>query len=620
MATSSNSSALTSINDPVDVSIVIPVFNKVELTRNCLTSLEANTTRELRWEVIIVDNASSDGTATYLDEAKNRFHWLRVIRNDENIGFSRACNQGVRASQAPAVLLLNNDTEARAGWLEPLFRTLYSESRVAAVGSKLLFPNEEIQHAGVFILESEFPPDPLLPQHIYFHKPADLPDAQLRRVYPAITGACMLIKRAAYDAVGGLDEEFWNGYEDVDLCFKLHEQGWVCVYEPESVLLHFESQSGPERFRCVTKNVQRLHQKWIGKIEPDFSIAANRVIKRKNCDGIYRYAAADQLTFNEVLSAIRLYPLSMTSVEGPVFNRVPSSIDIRPQSKEASRYNVLLVEPADYEHSNAFLEVGELMVESLKSLGREARLQRNFVDPEGINIVLGYQLLPEPRDLAGCRHVIYQLEQLSEREGWFRPELLEIMNQADEVWDYCEENINFLRRRGVANLRLLPIGFHENLRRIGRKTQDIDVLFYGSLNPRRRAILDQIATFANVKCLVGVYGADRDAYIARSKIILNLHYYDAQIMEQCRIAYLLNNHAFVITEDSPSNPFGDSIVSSPYDKLVETVRDYLGRPKDCYLKAKQGFQTFKQSSMIEYMRPLLAIENGATRSSNRAIA
>lgn len=620
MATSSDRSVPVSFNFSADVSIVIPVFNKEELTRNCLASLDANTTRDLRWEVIIVDNASSDGTPVYLKEAANRYSWLRVIRNEENIGFSRACNQGVRASEAPAVLLLNNDTEARAGWLEPLVRTLYSESRVAAVGSKLLFPNEEIQHAGVFIIESEFPPDPLLPQHIYFHKPSDLPDAQLRRVYPAITGACMLIKRAAYDAVGGLDEEYWNGYEDVDLCFKFHEQGWICVYEPESVLLHFESQSGSERFRCVTQNVQRLHQKWIGKIEPDFSMAANGVIKRRNCHGIYRYNAADQLSFDDVLSAIRRTPPSMSSVDTPVFNRVPASIDIRPMSHEVSRYNVLLVEPADYEHSNAFLEVGELLVESLKSLGREARLQRNFVDPDGINIVLGYQLLPEPRDLLGCRHVVYQLEQLSEREGWFRPELLEILNQADEVWDYSEENINFLRRRGVAHVRLLPIGFHENLRRIGRKTQDIDVLFYGSLNPRRRAILDQIATFANVKCLVGVYGAERDAYIARSKVVLNLHYYEAQIMEQCRIAYLLNNHAFVITEDSPSNPFGDAIVSAPYGTLVETVRDYLSRPKDCYLKAKQGFQSFKQCSMIEYMRPLLSIENGAKSSPNRAIA
>ena len=259
----------------LDLSIIIPVFNKEELTRNCLASLDAHTTRELRWEVIIVDNASSDGTPLFLNEAVSRYSWLRVIRNDVNIGFSRACNQGARASIAPALLLLNNDTEAQSNWLQPLIRTLYSETRVAAVGSKLLFPDATIQHAGVFVMESELPVDPLLPQHIYFRQPADHADAQIRRVYPVITGACMLMKRAAFDAVGGLDEEYWNGYEDVDLCFKFKERGWINVYEPESVLLHFESQSGPERFRRITENVRHLQKKWIGRIIPDFSMAAN---------------------------------------------------------------------------------------------------------------------------------------------------------------------------------------------------------------------------------------------------------------------------------------------------------------------------------------------------------
>ena len=604
----------------LDVSIVIPVFNKEELTRNCLASLDLNTSRELRWEVIIVDNASSDGTPLFLTEAVARYPWLRVIRNDVNIGFSRACNQGVRASNAPAILLLNNDTEAQPGWLEPMIRTLYSETRVAAVGSKLLFPDGTIQHAGVFIFNSENPPDPLLPQHIYFRKPADYPEAQLRRVYSAITGACILLKRAAYDAIGGLDEEYWNGYEDVDLCFKLKEQGWVCVYEPESILIHFESQSGPERFRRVAENVRLLQEKWLTRIKPDFHLSSGGEITRLNCDGIYRFAAADDLTFADILPALRRDPPSSLSMEVPVICREKPAITMRPSIQTSSRYNVLLVEPADYEHSNAFLEVGELLVESLTSLGRTARLQRNFVDPDAINIVLGYQLLPEPRDLERCRHVIYQLEQLSDREGWFRPEFLDILNRADEVWDYSDENISFLRRRGVPNLRLLPIGFHDKLRRITRKTQDIDVLFYGSLNPRRRAILDEIAKFATVKCLVGVYGEVRDAYIARSKIVLNLHFYEAQIMEQVRIAYLLNNHSLVISEDSPQNPFGDAIIAVPYADIVETVRGYLDRPKDCYLRAKQSFQAFKECSMINHLEPLLSIEGRVARPAELAIA
>ena len=126
--------------------------------------------------------------------------------------------------------------------------------------------------------------------------------------------------------------------------------------------------------------------------------------------------------------------------------------------------------------------------------------------------------------------------------------------------------------------------------------------------------------FANVKCLVGVYGEERDAYIARSKIVLNLHFYESQIMEQVRISYLLNNHALVISESSSRNPFGDTIITVSYEDIVETVRDYLSRPKDCYLKAKQSFQAFRERPMVNYLKPLLANFEENARTLTRVSA
>ena len=248
------------------VSLVIPVFNRLELTRQCLKALEKNT-RDASAEVIVVDNGSTDGTAVFLksEEAAGR---LRTILNSENLGFAKACNQGAKAARGQYVLFLNNDTEVQPGWLAPLVSLAEADTNIAAVGSKLLFPDGTIQHAGVAICEA-IGRDPLLAVHTFYKAAADLPEANQRRAYQALTAACLLVRRSGFEAVGGFDEGFWNGYEDVDLCFRLQEKGWLMVYEPASVVIHHESQSGPARFQKVQENIQRLHQKWLGKVKVD---------------------------------------------------------------------------------------------------------------------------------------------------------------------------------------------------------------------------------------------------------------------------------------------------------------------------------------------------------------
>ncbi len=597
----------------MDVSIVIPVFNKSSLTRDCLASLDAKTTRQLNWEVIVVDNASADETPTMLAEAQSKYPWLRVIRNEVNRGFAGASNQGADAAKAPAILFLNNDIVAHDGWLEPMVRTLYCDSFVAVVGSKLLFADGTIQHAGVMIIDEGIVGRPDHPMHIFFKKPSDYRPANVRRVYQVLTGACMLIKRVAFEAVGGFDTEFWNGYEDVDICFKINERGWRCVYEPESVLTHFESQSGPERFRLVDQNITRLDKRWKGRIECDFVMRSNGELERSSAKGLYAYLGAEGVTFEEVLRTLRENPPT-SSEAGEMRSRLP----MRRRKGAASRpdrYNILLVEPPGYAHAGVFDELADLLAHSLRSLGHIAQIQSNLADPAAMNIVLGYNLLPNPAELQKVPHVIYQLEQLSDQEGWFRPELFEILRFADEVWDYAPENISFLSERGLGDVKLLPIGSHDTMRRIGRQTQDIDVLFYGCLNERRRAILEEIGQFASVKCLVGVYGKERDAFIARSKIILNLHYYEAQIMEQVRLSYLLNNHAFVISESSPRDVYEGSVVTADAGDIVATVKHYLDHPQDRYQKAKAGFHFLKSRPMVEYLRQVLPNDQNLRRAT-----
>ncbi len=267
-----NANQLLSSNQEIAVSIIIPVFNKVELTQNCLYALYKNTPINIGFEVLIINNGSTDGTERYLEFAKLIFNNLSVITNSENIGFAKANNLGVKAAKGEFVLFLNNDTEPLQGWLENLLKVIQNDKNISAVGSKLLFPDGSLQHSGVVIIEDKKFPDPLVARHIYWKAPADLKEANQLKTYQALTAACLLIRKKSFEEVGGFDEEYWNGYEDVDLCFKLREKGGLLVYQPASVVIHYESQSGIERFSKVSQNISRLHKKWIGKITPDFII------------------------------------------------------------------------------------------------------------------------------------------------------------------------------------------------------------------------------------------------------------------------------------------------------------------------------------------------------------
>lgn len=247
-----------------DVSIIIPCFNKVDYTLRCLESLVAHTPED-RYEVVLVDNASSDETPELCARLDGD---VVVVRNETNLGFSKACNQGAAAAGGRHLLFLNNDTEALPGWLEPLLAVLDHEQEVGAVGSKLLFPDGTLQHAGVFTYEVEGGLA-LSASHLHYRGDRDLPVANRRRDLEVVTGACVAIRREAFEQAGGFDEGYWNGNEDVDLCISLRQAGWRVVYEPASELFHHESVSGPERFRKVDDNVRRLGERWGNRYAPE---------------------------------------------------------------------------------------------------------------------------------------------------------------------------------------------------------------------------------------------------------------------------------------------------------------------------------------------------------------
>lgn len=238
-----------------DCSIVIPLYNRADLTEQCLVRL-AEVTQDASFEVILVDNGSTDATAALLEKLGGD---VQIIRNAENLGFAAACNQGARVARGRYVVFLNNDTLPLAGWLAPLVGELDADPTVAIVGSKLLFADATVQHAGV-VFSREIP----LPYHVFARAPGTLPAANRRRELQCVTGACMAVRRDEFLALGGFDEGFRNGFEDVDFCLRMRRRGGRVIYQPASTLYHLESQT-PGRKAHDIANGKRLLDRWMSE-------------------------------------------------------------------------------------------------------------------------------------------------------------------------------------------------------------------------------------------------------------------------------------------------------------------------------------------------------------------
>ena len=242
---------LQTANDAPLVSIIIPVFNKLALTQGCLTSL-ARTHNTTASEIILVDNASSDGTAEFLS-AEQTAGRIRVVSNAQNGGFAQACNLGGQAARGSILIFLNNDTQVTDGWMDALVEAA-QKPKVGVAGAKLLYANGTIQHAGIEFING-------LPDHPHRHAPGDAPAANQFRELDMVTGACFLMHRDLFLQLAGFDETYRNGVEDVDLCLRARAAGWKVVYEPKSVVYHLEGQS-EGRFNHVQENLTLFFQRW----------------------------------------------------------------------------------------------------------------------------------------------------------------------------------------------------------------------------------------------------------------------------------------------------------------------------------------------------------------------
>ncbi|HOP79774.1 MAG TPA: glycosyltransferase, partial [Armatimonadota bacterium] len=266
---------LPQLSKPV-VSIVIPVYNGLKLTQACLRSIAVNTEAPC-YEVIVVDNASKDGTTEFLRQQTDPS--IKAIFNDENKGFVEACNAGAAAASGDFVLFLNNDTEVQPGWLSALVGFASNTPDCGAVGSRLIYPNGRLQEAGGIIFS-----DGNGWNYGKGLSPTE-PKFNFVREVDYCSGAALMVRKDLWDKIGGFDLRYAPAYyEDTDLCFEVRKRGYKVYYQPKSIVIHYEGQTAgtslQEGFkRYQVENRHKFVEKWREELASQYANDPNNVVK-----------------------------------------------------------------------------------------------------------------------------------------------------------------------------------------------------------------------------------------------------------------------------------------------------------------------------------------------------
>jgi len=231
-------------------SVIVVVRNGVERTRRCLTAL-AEATRGLDYEVIVVDAGSTDGTSDFLAVLGGD---VQVLRIEADTARTAAWNLGARVARGDHLVFLAPDSAPRDGWLQALVDELVRHPETAIVGGRLVSFDGAVRHAGYAVSRVHGGP-----YAIYRGFPASFPGVNRRREAQAVSADCLLVRREAFEAVGGFDEEYAERCADVDLCFAIRGRGGRVVYEPRCALWQESADDAPA---ADAADAERLQQRW----------------------------------------------------------------------------------------------------------------------------------------------------------------------------------------------------------------------------------------------------------------------------------------------------------------------------------------------------------------------
>lgn len=289
-----------------------------------------------------------------------------------------------------------------------------------------------------------------------------------------------------------------------------------------------------------------------------------------------------------------------------------NTYNIQPKS---NKFNLVRIVPDNGfdVHAQVFHEIEASVFFSLQKLGYDVTNSTNDFAPDRKNIVFGMHHCPVdvvrhdiPKDT-----IIYSLEQMREQ-----PECMRWCRKyrGFEVWDYSMRNVEVLQKAGVENINHCKIGYVPEISYFERnkpQERDIDILAYLSPSPRREHIMKQFADNKklNFVHIQSTYGDDRDEYIKRAKLVINLHNHDNQIFEMVRVTHLIQNKVPVLCERNPDTDFPDymegTVFTSTYNRFVDTAYRLLKKPEELDTQAEKGLEIFKQSPMDNFLTEVL---------------
>lgn len=266
--------------------------------------------------------------------------------------------------------------------------------------------------------------------------------------------------------------------------------------------------------------------------------------------------------------------------------------------------------PPDPPHENIFLELGEVINFALNEAGFDSVLQFWGIDKERINILIGWHQVGSTEAISNlpANTILLNTEQISEDTKDWGSDLTKNLQwvKSFQTWDYSAKNIQSFENLGISNVKHLKLGYQKELARIQKLTKDIDVLFYGAVNERRGMVIQGLRDLGlNVVTVHGAYGQERDHLIARSKIVLNMHFYKSQIFESVRVFYLLTNSVAVVGEVNQGTTIDSHLLgaihASKYEDLVmscfELIKDDARR-QALEINAGNKFSKFLQANFL----------------------
>lgn len=274
--------------------------------------------------------------------------------------------------------------------------------------------------------------------------------------------------------------------------------------------------------------------------------------------------------------------------------------------------NIVEIHIAGYDDTRAFEDFVAVLYRGFRSLGLQVSRSTNRYSDYGFNLVIGANVIDRQnvadRQTPPPNSIIYNLEQVDPANPWMSDTYLELLRRYP-VWDYNQRNVDRLRAAGVRDITLVPIGYSREMTRLPPPAeQPIDVLFYGNVSPRREEIFDRVErTGLTMKRLVRVYGEERDRWIARSKIVLNVHFYDfGGVTELVRLSHLLANRKAVVCERGPNTAMDaflyNAVLACDYDQIPFACQRLVKRSDARRALELRAFDLFRVRDQLEYLR------------------